>query len=171
MGGKYVLTANILRSCCAALPAMCLSVAASGQATSPTIRLRTIAEIETKTVEDGREVRRLMPAARVVPGDEVLYTLEIRNAGPIAIIAPTVTDPIPAHMTYVADSATGPGAEVSYSVDGGHTFERPENLRVVGPDGRLRAAKPMDYTHIQWKLKKTLKSKSIAFARFRAVVK
>ncbi len=101
----------------------------------------------------------------------MLYTLEIRNAGPIAIIAPTVTDPIPAHMTYVADSATGPGAEVSYSVDGGHTFERPENLRVVGPDGRLRAAKPMDYTHIQWKLKKTLKSKSIAFARFRAVVK
>ena len=55
------------------------AVGASGQATSPSLKVRIIAEVETKVMEGGREVTRLAPADRVVPGDEVLYTLEIRN--------------------------------------------------------------------------------------------
>jgi uncharacterized repeat protein (TIGR01451 family) len=160
-----------MRVACTMTLAFLAAMTATGQATSPAIRLRTIAEVATKTVEDGREVVHLKPADRVVPGDQVLYTLEIRNSGPIAIVSPTVVDPIPLHVVYVADSATGPGAEVSFSVDGGQSFDRPENLRVMGADGRPHLAKPSDYTHIRWKLKKTLKSKSTAFARFRAVVK
>jgi hypothetical protein len=74
-------------------------------------------------------------------------------------------------MVYVADSATGPGAEVTYSVDGGHFFGRPEGLRVMSSDGRSRRAIASDYTHIRWNLRMTLKSKSVAYARFRAVVK
>ncbi len=171
MNRAEAFIAVIMRSGGAALPAICLSLAASGQATSPAIKLRTIAEVEIKTLESGREFVRLAPADHVVPGDQVLYTLEIRNSGPTAVVAPTVTNPIPAHMAYIADSATGPGAEVSYSVDGGRTFERPENLRVSGPDGRSQVAKATDYTDIRWELKKTLKSKSVAFARFRAVVR
>jgi uncharacterized repeat protein (TIGR01451 family) len=160
-----------MRSACIGLIAFCCAWVASGQATSAAIKIKTLAEVETKSVEDGRDVVRLAPADRVVPGDEVIYTVEIRNAGPIAVTAPTVINPIPAHMVYVADSATGPGAEVSYSVDGGQTFDRSENLRVLGPDHQWHVAKAMDYTHIRWQLKSTLKSKSVAFARFRAVVK
>jgi hypothetical protein len=74
-------------------------------------------------------------------------------------------------MRYVADSAVGPGAEVSYSVDGGHTFERAEALKVPGTDGRLRRAVAADYTHIRWQLKNALKANSVAFVRFRALVK
>jgi uncharacterized repeat protein (TIGR01451 family) len=161
----------ITQAVSAGLFAFCVAAAASGQATSTTIKFKTIAEVETKRVEAGREVVRLMPADRVVPGDEVIYTVEARNTGPIAVAAPTILNPIPAHMLYVADSATGPGAEVSYSIDGGRTFDRPENLRVQGPDGQWRPAGAKDYTHIRWKLKNTLKSNSVAFARFRAVVK
>jgi uncharacterized repeat protein (TIGR01451 family) len=160
-----------MRVACVAMLAFFAAMMATGQATSPAIRLRTIAEVAAKTMEDGREVVHLKPADRVVPGDQVLYTLEIRNSGPIAIVSPTVIDPIPLHVVYVADSATGPGADVSFSVDGGQSFDRPENLRVTGADGHPHLAKSSDYTHIRWKLKKTLKSKSVAFARFRAVVK
>jgi hypothetical protein len=74
-------------------------------------------------------------------------------------------------MRYVADSALGPGAEVSFSVDAGRTFDRPENLKVQGPDGRLRPAVAADYTDIRWQLKNSLKANSVAFVRFRAVVK
>src|ERR1700688_2129164 len=161
----------ITRATGAALCALCVASGASGQATSRTLVIRAVAEVETITTQDGREVVKLAPADRVVPGDQVIYTLEIRNTGPTAVRDPTVTNPVPSHMAYIADSATGPGAEVSYSVDGGHRFDRPENLRVVDEDGHLRQAKDKDYTHIRWKLKNTLKSNSVAFARFRAVVK
>jgi uncharacterized repeat protein (TIGR01451 family) len=67
---------------------------------------------------------KLVPADRVVPGDRVIYTLEVRNAGATGVDSPSVTYAVPDHMKYVADSAVGPGAEVSYSVDGGHSFDR-----------------------------------------------
>jgi uncharacterized repeat protein (TIGR01451 family) len=166
-----MLRASIIQAAGMGLLALCLAVAASGQATSAAIKMKMIAEVEIKVSDEGRDLIKLVPADRVVPGDEVIYTVEVRNTGPTAVVAPTLVNPIPAHMRYVADSATGPGAEVSYSADGGHTFEHPENLRVLGPDGQWHAAKPEEYTHIRWQLRSTLKSKSVAFARFRAVVK
>jgi uncharacterized repeat protein (TIGR01451 family) len=144
---------------------------ASGQATSQALVIKAVAEVETRAVQDGRDVVKLAPANRVVPGDQVIYTLEIRNPGRTAVRDPIVTYAVPSHMMYVADSATGPGAEVRYSVDDGHFFDRPENLVVRDADGHARPAKAYDYTHIRWKLRNALKSKSVAFARFRAVVK
>lgn len=135
------------------------------------IAIKAIAEVQTKISQNGREASKLIPADRVVPGDEVIYTLEIRNTSARALPSPRVDYPIPDHMRYLADSAAGPGAAVSYSVDGGRTFGRPESLRIAGPGGLSRPAAPADYTHIRWQLKNTLKGNSVAFARFRAVVK
>ena len=114
---------------------------------------------------------KLVPADRVVPGDRVLYTLEVRNAAATPLDAPSISYAIPEHMHYVADSAVGPGAAVSYSVDGGRSFERAENLKVQESDGRLRPAVAADYTDIRWQLKNSLKPNSVAFVRFRALVK
>jgi uncharacterized repeat protein (TIGR01451 family) len=155
----------------AAAFASVLAIAASAQPISNAIAVRAIAEVETTISLNGREVLKLVPADRVVPGDQVVYTLEIRNTGASAVLSPSVPFQIPDHMRYVADSAAGPGAEVSYSVDGGHTYDRPENLQVAGPKGQMRLATAADYTHIRWQLKHSLKGNSVAFARFRAVVK
>jgi uncharacterized repeat protein (TIGR01451 family) len=162
---------RMTRTVSGAIVALCVACMASGQATSSSLVVKVIAEVETRVMQDGREIVRLMPASRVVPGDEVIYTLEIRNSGAAPVAEPTVINPVPAHMAYLADSATGPGAEVSYSIEGGHSFDWPENLRMVGADGSSRLAKPADYTHIRWTLKNTLRVNSVAFARFRAVVK
>jgi uncharacterized repeat protein (TIGR01451 family) len=156
---------------CGALLALSLAASAGGQVPGSPLEIRLIAEVESRSAEAGREVVKLIPADRVVPGDRVIYTLEVRNTGATALDAPTVTHPVPEHMRFVADSAVGPGAEVSYSVDGGRSFERAENLTVQGPDGRLRPAVAADYTDIRWQLKNSLKANSVAFVRFRALVK
>jgi len=147
-----------------------LPVAHTQTGSSP-VAIKLIAEVELKSADEGRETTRLIPADRVVPGDRLIYTLEVRNTASATIPAPTVDTPVPAHMRYVADSAIGPGTEVSYSVDGGQSFDTAENLRVAGPNGDLRAAESADYTHIRWQFKNSLKANSVAFVRFRAVAK
>jgi uncharacterized repeat protein (TIGR01451 family) len=154
----------------AVLPLLLAAVAAAQEPALP-LEVRAVAEIESKSTEAGREVVKLIPADRVVPGDRVIYTLEVRNSGAAALDAPIVIHPVPEHMRYVADTAVGPAAGVSYSVDGGRSFDRPENLKVLGTDGVARLAVAADYTHIRWQLKNSLKANSIAFVRFRAVVK
>jgi uncharacterized repeat protein (TIGR01451 family) len=160
---KFMIN-NIKITCAAGL-----FLTAFGACAATTIKV--VAEVETKVSTPGHEAIKLVPANRVVPGDQVVYTLEIRNTGRTALASPTVSYAIPEHMRYVADSAAGPSAEVSFSVDGGHTFDRPENLRVLEPKGPLRAATAADYTNIRWKFHLSLMSNSVAFARFRAIVK
>src|ERR1700736_4071976 len=147
------------------------AAAAVGHVPETPLAIRAIAEVESRSRAAGRELVKLIPADRVVPGDRVIYTLEVRNTGATALETPIVTHPVPEHMRYVADSAVGPGAEVSYSVDGGHSFEHAENLSVPGGDGRPRPAVAADYTDIRWQLKNSLKANSVAFVRFRALVK
>jgi uncharacterized repeat protein (TIGR01451 family) len=144
---------------------------ALGQVEGSPLAIRAIAEVESRSLAAGREVVKLIPADRVVPGDRVIYTLEVRNTGATVLEAPIVTHPVPEHTRYVADSAVGPGAEVSYSVDGGRSFGHAGSLKVLGVDGRLRPAVAADYTDIRWQLKNSLKANSVAFVRFRALVK
>ncbi len=147
-----------------------LAALAGAQAPNP-IAIKAIAEVELRIIEQGREIPKLVPADRVVPGDRVFYTLEVRNTDGAVVAAPAVTYPIPEHMQYVADSAVGPGAEVSFSVDGGRSFDAAENLKIRTPEGTLRAAVAADYTNIRWQLKKNLKGHAVAFVRFRVLVK
>jgi uncharacterized repeat protein (TIGR01451 family) len=146
-----------------------MAAIAAAQVAADPLTIKAIAEVESRSLAGGREVVKLIPADRVVPGDQVIYTLEVHNTG-AALPAPIVVHPIPEHMRYVADSAVGPGAEVSYSVDGGQSFDQAQNLRVPGQDGELRPAVAADYTHIRWRLKNSLKANSVAFVRFRARV-
>jgi uncharacterized repeat protein (TIGR01451 family) len=150
---------------------------AMGQAVSDPIVIKAIAEVEQSrqsrqpSQSAGRETSELVAADRVVSGDAVIYTLEVRNTAANSLPRPTVTYPIPEHMTYTPDSAVGPGADVTYSVDAGRSFDSPENLKIQEPGGQVRAATAADYTHIRWQLKKALKGNSVAFVRFRAQVK
>jgi uncharacterized repeat protein (TIGR01451 family) len=162
--------------CSVALCLFALAAAAAGQGAGDAdhdakISVKAIAEVAAKTSQNGRELVHLQPADRVVPGDKLVYTLEIRNTTATALPPPTIDYPIPEHMRYVADSAVGAGAQVTYSIDGGRSFARPEELFVAGADTEKRPATADDYTHIRWQLKHMLKGNSVAFARFHAVVK
>ncbi len=156
---------------CPATPLLCfIAIAALAHAQSGADRIVTnvSAELVASSADHGAAPPKLRVAERVSPGDVLLYTVEVRNAGQYAAESPIVVQPIPAHMLYVADSAVGPGVDVDYSIDGGLTFDKPENLKAAGAAVRASAA---DYTHIRWHLRNRLKPGSIAYVRFRAQVK
>ena len=90
-----------------------------------------------------------MPAAKVVPGDEVIWTIVANNvcATPAGDIA--ITNPVPSHMRYVGSSAFGPGANIEFSLDGS-TFAVPEALVVAAADGSRRPARADEYSAIRW---------------------
>jgi hypothetical protein len=168
---RAILERRSLPACVFALAAALAGQGAADATYSGKISVKAIAEVAVKINQSGRQTEHLQPADRVVPGDEVIYTLEVRSTTAKDQPPPTFEYPVPEHMRYVADSAVGAGGVVSYSIDGGHTFARPEELLVTDNDGKKRPATPEDYTHIRWQLKHVLKGNSVAFARFRAIVK
>lgn len=129
------------------------------------------ARVVHSSLVDGRRQVRLVPADRVVVGDPVVYSLAVHNEGLRPANGVVVTSPIPGRMRYLGGTAVGPGAQVSFSVDGGRTYGQPQTLRVPGVRGGLRRALPADYTDIRWILQDTLQPGSVAFVRFTAVLR
>lgn len=83
---------------------------------------------------------------------ERLYTVRFRYAGPAPAQGLVLVVPLPERAHYVAGSATGPGAVISYSVDDGASFDLPDALTAADGNGNQRVAGPADYTHIRWEL-------------------
>jgi uncharacterized repeat protein (TIGR01451 family) len=117
------------------------------------IQLEAVAEVEIEVAgaNGEKEVRRVV-AGKVVPGDEVIYTIYYSNVGEEPAESVVITNPIPEHMQFRRLDAGPETAVVTYSIDGGETFDLPENLQVVGPDSTQRLADPADYTHVRWTL-------------------
>ncbi len=108
-------------------------------------------KLERVVAPDGTVSSRFVPAEKVVPGDDVHYTITFVNDGKSAIDAGTVviTNPVPENTQYLADSAFGSGTTIQFSVDGGKTFGPANELTVVR-DGQTVAGTSADYTTIRW---------------------
>ena len=133
------------------------------------IRLKAVAEVEIRVVNDKGETElKRMPATKVIPGTEVIYTITVSNLGDQSADNVVVTDPIPENTTYVARSAFGAGTTITYSVDGGKSYELADKLKIKDAAGNLRAATASDYTHVRWLLNFTLKPKDVAPVWFKA---
>ena len=133
------------------------------------IRLKAVAEVEVTVVNDKGETEvKRVPAAKVVPGTEVIYTITVSNLGDQPADSVVVTDPIPENTTYVDRSAFGAGTKITFSVDGGKSYDLAGKLKVKDAAGNLRAATASDYTHIRWVLNFTLKPKDVAPVWFKA---
>lgn len=109
-------------------------------------------EREVITGDDGKREVRLIEPTNVIPGDLIVYTTTYRNNGNEAATDVAITNVIAKEMRYIAGSADSKGAQLTYSVDGGKTFNREENLTVLGANGKPRPATVDDYTHIRWKI-------------------
>jgi uncharacterized repeat protein (TIGR01451 family) len=135
------------------------------------IELRMIAEqeVEVTSAEGEKEVKR-MPAAVVVPGDEVIYTISYRNVGEDTADSVVITNPVPTHMLYKDGSAGGEGTVITFSVDDGKTYDVPGNLKVLDADGKERSAVASDYTHIRWTLEKSVSPEAVGYVSFRAIL-
>ena len=135
------------------------------------IELRSVAEVELEIEKANGEIElRRAPAEKVVPGDDVIYTITATNISAAPVGDVVVTDPIPEHMDYRDGSAIGNGTEITFSVDGGQSYDEPANLTVVMSDGTVRPAGAQDYTDIRWKFTEELSSGESRWVRFRATL-
>jgi len=115
------------------------------------IRLEHKAEQwERFTDENGVEQTRLVAAARVLPGEELLFTVTYTNSGNQSAENITIVNPVPEHMDYVLRSASGDDAAVTFSVDGGESFTTEQDLSITDAQGTKRPAAAEDYTHVRW---------------------
>ena len=96
---------------------------------------------------------RPVPVTGARPGDVLRYTLAGENRARLPVRGLALTQPVPAGTTFVAHSATG-DAQVTYSVDNGHTFDAAPVVRVAAPGGVVRTvpAPPEAYTDVRWTL-------------------
>lgn len=121
------------------------------------IELKAVVEKEIQVVnEKGEKVLKRVPAEKVIPGEEVIYTIVYENIGAEPAGGIVITNPIPEHMIYTHGSAIGIGTDITFSIDGGISWDKPENLKIKEADGTIRLAKTSEYTHIRWKLGKKL---------------
>jgi uncharacterized repeat protein (TIGR01451 family) len=68
------------------------------------VELKTSAESEHEVIEQGREVKRLAAAGKVVPGDEVVWTITATNVCKTPTDNVVIANPVPEQMTYVTGS-------------------------------------------------------------------
>ena len=131
------------------------STAVEATGTGP-LEARIVAEkLELRTGPDGREVRLFVEARRLAAGEEVHYTIRVRNPGKEPVADVVVTKRMPQGVDYVRSSAAGPACDVEFSSDEGATF---------GPEQKTGA-----YTHLRWTCRKPLAPNATALLRFRAI--
>jgi uncharacterized repeat protein (TIGR01451 family) len=125
-------------------------------------------EIEVKRA-DGEIEHKSVPAAMVVPGNEVFYVITYENTGDKPAENVVVTNPVPADLEYV--SVLGPGPANQVSVDGGKHYDALANLTVTDADGKPRPAAAADVTHVRWALSGALEPGSGGTVSFKARLK
>ena len=132
-----------------------------------TLDVQTTVQKETVTVnDDGEQVKTLVPAESVIPGERVVYTITFRNTGEDPADDVVITNPISESLTYVPGSAFGPGMQLQFSIDG-VTFAAADEL-MVDEDGESRPAKPEEYRHIRWVMQSDLMAGAQGTVRFTA---
>lgn len=153
-----------------ALAALSLAAGLVHAADKGCIELKNMAEVEQEYVdEQGQKAKRLVPAAKVVPGDQVIYTVTAKNVCDKPADNIAIANPVPEHMSYVPNSALGVGTEIAYSLDGAD-FKAAEQLTVREADGRERAARADEYRAVRWIFKNSFAPGATAFVRYRAAL-
>jgi uncharacterized repeat protein (TIGR01451 family) len=102
----------------------------------------------------------------VPPGAKLVFVLSYHNLGKVPATNFTLTNPIPAGVSF--DST--PDAGATYSVDSGKSWGPLATLR-VSAGKTLRAALPEDVTHIRWILKTPIAVNGSGKLSFRGTVK
>jgi uncharacterized repeat protein (TIGR01451 family) len=149
-----------------ALFALFAPVAAAHAANDVTLSSEVFVE-RTKPDAQGKPIVSLEPPAVVTPGDKLVFVLSYKNAGAQPAAGFTLTNPIPASVSFTG--AEGEGAVES--VDGGKSWGQLATLKVTAADGTSRAATPADVTHVRWTFGPAIAVGEAGKLRFRGVVK
>ena len=112
----------------------------------------------------------------VQTGDVLRYRLMGKNEGDRPIKNLTLNQPIPKGTVFVlksAKTASNQAAQLTYSIDDGHTFVAAPVVQVKLPNGTVetRPAPAEAYTHIRWSLPGLLAAKAPVNAEYQVNVR
>jgi uncharacterized repeat protein (TIGR01451 family) len=152
---------------------MGLGVISTNVSAAPQGHLKVTSKVQKLVVtnRNGKKVATYVPAAKVLPGETVQYNTFFQNIGNQAANNITIVNPIPKHTTYLPNTAQGQNTVVSFSVNGGKSYAPKGALKVRGRDGKVRAAKPSDYTHVKWQYRGNLAPKATKSVGFKVRLK
>lgn len=121
----------------------------------PEIKIAIKAEKEVVVTENGKQIKKVIEAKELLPGETVTYTISYANLGNEPATNVQLDDPIPAGTRYIPGSASDE-ANASFSIDGGKSYKKPALLtyEVTLPNGmkEKKVASPEQYTNIRWTL-------------------
>src|ERR1051325_9186717 len=148
-----------------------LLATAGVMAAPPSLDLVTTLQ-QGKGTTDAKGVQhsQVVPMDKALPGTELVYTIAYHNIGKQDAGDVVVNDPIPQHTVYIPGSAEGKDMDIMFSIDGGKTWGKPEQLKVKNADGTSSDAQAKDYTHIRWTLKGKLAPGATGTVSFHAVL-
>ncbi len=138
---------SILRIAMVAMVSISVAV---GQGT-PQLNIEIVDQKVNLTVAEKQDA----DAINYRPGDTLRYTIVASNVGDGLMTSPEIIDPIPTGVTYVAQSALGDLADVSFSINQGSTYMAwPPTYTVRNTKGILikRKATPDMISHIKWNI-------------------
>ena len=165
---KYFLT--ITQALYVFLIAALLSVSSANS--NSAIQLTSSVELEVVMQdEQGKKIVKRIPAEKVTPGSEIIYTTRFKHNGDQPAADIVISNPIPEHTVYKADSATGANTKAMFSVDGGQSFHAADQLKVTDVNGATRMAEAKDYTDIRWTYQGNFNPGEEGAVEFRVVLK
>jgi uncharacterized repeat protein (TIGR01451 family) len=137
-------------------------------ATAQPVELVTRVMVEMREpARDGTTRIVLAPAARVTPGNRVVYQISYRNTGREAARDLVIANPVPAGLIYAGPAQGSPEPELS--VDGAR-FGTLSQLSVRTVTG-TRAATSADVRVVRWRLVKPVAAGGSGQVSFRAILK
>lgn len=131
----------------AALAAALLMAPLPAFAQGVVLKTNVLSEVR-EAAANGTTRIRLAPAARVTPGDRVVYQIGFKNTAKQAASNVVITNPVPAGLAYAGAAEGSPAPELS--VDGVR-FGTLSQL-TVRAGGITRAATGADVRIVRWKL-------------------
>jgi uncharacterized repeat protein (TIGR01451 family) len=134
------------------------------------VTLKNEAQVEQDYVDaQGKPAKRLVAPGKVVPGNEIVWTITATNTCAKPADKVVIENAVPEHMTYVADSATGSGTTITYSLNG-RDFAKQGELTVRDADGKTRPARVEEIKSIRWIVNTAIAPNATTAARYRAKV-
>jgi uncharacterized repeat protein (TIGR01451 family) len=134
------------------------------------VSLKTDAQVEQDYVDaQGKPAKRLAAPGKVVPGNEIVWTITATNTCAKPAEKVVIENAVPEHMVYVADSAVGAGTTITYSLNG-REFAKQSELTVRDADGKTRPARSDEIKSIRWLVGAAIAPNATATARYRAKI-
>jgi uncharacterized repeat protein (TIGR01451 family) len=152
------------------VPLLCAATVNAQDTSTAGLAIETVAERRLEAASDTLPAE-FVAADQLKIGDEIYYTVRVRNTTSATIEKVVVIKAVPRNTEYLPDTAVGPAAAITFSVDGGATFAAADQLEVTTLPGVTRHAVPGDYTHLRWQLRHPLAVGATALLRFRGVFK